>query len=110
MASPTMDILDALRAAGALILVLGILLGGAWLLRRYGSKLGLKGVAASNDLRVVEWRTLDIRRKLVVVRWGDTEHLLVLAPTGDTRLASREAAPEFKPVAPPHADNDEPGQ
>ena len=34
-----MDILDALRAAGALILVLGILLGFAWLLRRYGESI-----------------------------------------------------------------------
>jgi flagellar protein FliO/FliZ len=111
-ADASMDILDALRAVGALILVLGMLLGGAWLLRRFGNKIGLKTGATPNDLKVVEWRSLDIRRKLAVVRWGEREHLLVLAPTGDTLVASRDAPPEFKPIPPvaPHADNDETGQ
>lgn len=91
-----MDIFDFLRAAGALILVLGILLGFAWLLRRYGGSIGLKPGTAASDLRVVEWRTLDMRRKLAVIRWGGREHLLCLSPTGDIVVGSREAplAPE----------------
>ncbi|HVY90126.1 MAG TPA: flagellar biosynthetic protein FliO [Hyphomonadaceae bacterium] len=92
-----MDVFDALRAAGALILVLGILLGGAWALRRYGGSLGLRTGAAASDLRVVEWRNLDMRRKLAVVRWGASEHLLVLSPTGDTMIASRDA-PAVEPT------------
>jgi hypothetical protein len=35
-----------------------------------------------------------------VVRWGEKEHLLCLAPTGDMVIASRDAPPAFKPVAP----------
>lgn len=94
-----MDAFTALRAIGALILVLGLLLGGFWLLRRYGSKIGMSP-ASSSDLRVVEWRTLDIRRKLAVIRWDGREHLMVLGPTDDTLVASRDAPPDFKPVTP----------
>jgi flagellar protein FliO/FliZ len=109
-----MDVFDALRAAGALILVLGILLGAAWLLRRYGGSIGLKTGVPQSSLRVVEWRTLDMRRKLAVVRWGDREHLLVLSPTGDTMLASRDASPapapaSAAPASAPQAANDEAG-
>jgi flagellar protein FliO/FliZ len=94
-----MDAFAAFRAIGALILVLGLLLGGFWLLRRYGGKVGLKA-GASSDLKVVEWRTLDIRRKLAVIRWGGREHLLVLGPAGDILVGQRDAPPEFKPTPP----------
>ena len=45
-------------------------------------------------------RARDERRKLAVVRWGDREHLICLAPTGDTLLGSRDALPDFKPTPP----------
>ena len=95
-----MDFLSILKAVAALAFVLGILLGGTWLLRKYGQRLGIKAGVASNDLRVVEWRSLDLRRKLAVVRWGDREHLICLAPTGDILLGSRDALPDFKPTPP----------
>lgn len=95
-----MDIFSALQALAALAFVLGLLLGGAWLLRKYGSRIGLKTGQVSQDLKVLEWRSLDMRRKLAVVRWGDREHLLCLAPTGDMVVASRDAPPAFKPIAP----------
>lgn len=88
-----MDILDALRAAGALILVLGILLGFAWLLRRYGSSIGLKTGQKASDLSVVEWRTLDMRRKLAVIRWDGRDHLLCLGPVNDLLIAQRPTPP-----------------
>ncbi len=95
-----MDVFSALQAIAALAFVLGLLLGGAWLLRKYGSHIGLKTGQVSQDLKVLEWRSLDMRRKLAVVRWGEKEHLLCLAPTGDMVIASRDAPPAFKPVAP----------
>jgi flagellar protein FliO/FliZ len=90
-----MDVFDGLRAIGALILVLGILLGLAWAVRRYGGAIGLRPGTAPSDLRVVEWKTLDMRRKLAVVRWDGREHLLCLGPTGDLVVAQREAPPAF---------------
>ncbi len=103
-----MDLLSILRAIGALAFVLGLLLGGTWLLRKYGSRIGLKAGAVSTDLKVTEWRSLDMRRKLAVVRWGEKEHLICLAPTGDMLIASRDAPTPFAPI-PPGAANDEPG-
>jgi flagellar protein FliO/FliZ len=100
-----MDILNVLKALAALAFVLGILLGFAWLLRKYGSTLGIKVGQDVSDLRVVEWRSLDMRRKLAVVRWDGRDHLLVLGPTNDLLVASR-TAPLATPPA-PHADNDE---
>ena len=99
-----MDIVDTLRAIGALILVLGIILGLAWGVQRFGGRFGLGGTAQrTGDLKVVEYRPLDARRKLAVVRWGDTEHLISLGPSGDCSLAQRPA-PE--PLA---DDTDKPG-
>lgn len=95
-----MDPFSILKAIAALAFVLGLLLGGAWVLRKYGSRIGLKAGAVSQDLKVVEWRFLDLRRKLVVVRWGEREHLLSLAPTGDVLVASREAPAAFAPIPP----------
>jgi flagellar protein FliO/FliZ len=100
-----MDLLSILKALGALAFVLGLLLGGTYLLRKYGSRIGIKGGMASQDLKVVEWRALDMRRKLVVIRWGEKEHLLSIAPTGDTLIASRDAPPAFAPIPPQTADD-----
>ena len=103
------ELIAILCVGFVLAFVLGILLGGAWLLRKYGSRIGLKAGVVSTDLKVTEWRTLDMRRKLAVVRWGEREHLICLAPTGDTLIATRDAPPAFKPV-PPDAANDGSGQ
>lgn len=97
-----MDMLDVLKALAALAFVLGILLGFAWLLRKYGSTLGIKVGQEASDLRVVEWRSLDMRRKLAVVRWDGRDHLIILGPANDLLVANRMAPP-----AAPRADNDE---
>jgi flagellar protein FliO/FliZ len=94
--------LDGLRSAGALILVLGIILGLAWAVRRFGGRLGLPAGVQPSDLRVVEWKSLDVRRKLAVVRWDGREHLLVLGPAGDCVIAHREAI-DPEDLAPPSA-------
>jgi flagellar protein FliO/FliZ len=104
-----MDLLSVIKALAALAFVLGLLLGGTWLLRKYGSRIGLKAGQVSQDLKVVEWRSLDMRRKLAVVRWGDKEHLVCLAPTGDLLIASRETPPPFTPI-PPSTTKGEQGQ
>ena len=95
-----MDVFDALRAAGALILVLGIILGLAWLLRRYGGSIGLKAGQPASDLRIVEWKTIDVRRKLAVIRWDGRDHLMVFGPAGDCVIAHRTAADAETRAAP----------
>jgi flagellar protein FliO/FliZ len=89
-----MNFFDAIRALTALIFVLGLILGLTWLLRRYGSRIGIRAGLNPSDLRVVEWKQLDVRRKLAVVRWDGRDHLLCLGPSSDIVVAERTAAPE----------------
>lgn len=97
-----MDPIEVFRALAALLLVLGLILGLAWGVRRYGGRLGLSSSAPRvDDLRVVEFRSLDMRRKLAVVRWGDKEHLLCVGPAGDCVIAERPAANEPSASAQP---------
>jgi flagellar protein FliO/FliZ len=84
-----MDAFDALRASGALLLTLALLLGGAWALRRFGSRYLTAGRPRVSDLGVIEWKALDARRRLAVIRWDGREHLLCLGPAGDAVIASR---------------------
>jgi flagellar protein FliO/FliZ len=89
-----MNFFDAIRALTALIFVLGLILGLTWLLRRYGSRIGIRTGLNPSDLRVVEWKQLDVRRKLAVVRWDGRDHLLCLGPSSDIVVAERAAPPE----------------
>ncbi|GIL41505.1 flagellar biosynthetic protein FliO [Roseiterribacter gracilis] len=63
----------------ALILVLGLIVGLAWLVRRFGLAGPLVTPAGRvRRLQLVEVLTLDARRRLVLVRRDETEHLLLL--------------------------------
>ena len=89
-----MDLLSILKSLAALAVVLGILLGGAYLLRKYGSRIGLKAGVVSTDLKVTEWRTLDMRRKLAVVRWGEqTSAALITELAGESQPIRAEIDP-----------------
>jgi flagellar protein FliO/FliZ len=92
-----MNAFDFIRAVGSLLLVIGIILGLAWVMRRYGAGVRSRAGLAPSDLRVVEWRTLDVRRKLAVIHWDGREHLLCLGPTADILIAERTDPPPFKP-------------
>lgn len=84
-----MDIDALIRMAAALGAVLGLVLLAAWAMRRFG----FAGIAnpksgETRRLSVVEARTLDARRQLVLVRRDGVEHLLVLSPNGETVVES----------------------
>lgn len=89
-----MDAFDALRAIAALMLVVGLMLGLGWGLRRYGGSLGIQQRRNPGDLSVIETRAIDARRRLAVIRWGDAEHLICIGPAGDVLIATRPAPPE----------------
>ena len=73
----------------ALVFVLALIGGCAWLAKRFGfgirtggNALGIRGRKAR--LGIVEVQSLDARRKLVLVRRDDVEHLIVLGASGET--------------------------
>jgi flagellar protein FliO/FliZ len=76
-----MDLIDYGRFLAALLFVLGLIALVAWLARRF--RLGPAGaVGAARRLGVIEILPLDARRKLVLIRRDDTEHLLLLGAEG----------------------------
>jgi len=69
----------------ALVFVLALIGGCAWLAKRFGFGNRLPTIRSRNArLSIVEIQSLDARRKLILVRRDDVEHLLVLGATGET--------------------------
>jgi flagellar protein FliO/FliZ len=82
-----------LRFLLALAFVLGLIAALAWAARRFGLGGGfapMKGRSAR--LAVVEATMLDAKRRLVLIRRDDREHLLLLGPTGETVVEAGIAA------------------
>lgn len=83
-----MDFLSLLRMMGALLIVLGILAGGLWAVRRYDLRwpgaltAGLRARDRIPRLALVERLALDARRSVVLIRRDGHEHLLLISPEG----------------------------
>ncbi len=79
-----MGTMSYVQAVLALILVLGLIMGMAWLLRRYGlGEGGRNPMGRKRRLATVESTSVDARHRLVLVRRDNTEHLLMIGP-GDS--------------------------
>ncbi len=65
----------------ALILVLGLILGLTWVLKRLGLGVGATGpLTRRRRLRAVESVLLDGRHRAVLIRRDDVEHLVLVGP------------------------------
>jgi len=83
-----MEWTEYLRFLFALAFVLGLIGVAAWAIRRYGMagpKLPRRN-AASRRLAVQEMLVVDPRRRLLLVRRDDREHLVLLGIDGDCLL------------------------
>ena len=76
---------SVLRVFGALILVVGIFLGGVWLFRNWQRFTVQKG--ARPRLNVLEARSLGQRQSLYVVGYLQQRMLVAATPTGITLLS-----------------------
>ena len=78
-----MDILSLLRTLGGLGMVLGMLAGALWVVRRYDIKLpGRVSANARRRVEMVERLALDAKRSVALIRRDDAEHLILIAPDG----------------------------
>jgi flagellar protein FliO/FliZ len=78
----------------ALLLVVGLILGLAWVARRLGLMGRLATAGGKRRLAIVEVLPLDSKRRLVLLRRDGAEHLVLLGLTGDIvveRGVGREA-------------------
>lgn len=83
-----MDAYSLIRTLGALAVVLGLLAGALWIVRRYD--IGLPGRVGNGGgtrrIEVIERTTLDGRRSVALLRRDGREHLILLAPEGNVML------------------------
>jgi flagellar protein FliO/FliZ len=82
----------------ALGLVIALILGFAWVARRFGFMGRLATVGGRRRLQVVEVLALDAKRRLVLLRRDGREHLVLLGLAGDTVIERGiDAAPASSP-------------
>lgn len=78
-----MDILSLLRTLGGLGIVLGLLAGGLWVVRRYDIRLpGRVGGGPARRLELVERLAVDAKRSVALIRRDGCEHLIFIDPSG----------------------------
>ena len=87
-----MDWLDWARSLFALIATLALIVGVAYGARRLG--MLQPGANGPKRMRVTESLMLDPRRRMVIVRCDDKEHVLLLGPGGDVVVSERTAKEE----------------
>lgn len=104
-----MDAYILLRTLGALTLLLGVLAGALWAVRRFDLRLpGAIVRQPERRLELVERLGIDQRRSVVLIRRDDREHLVIISPEGqvvvetqpcrvDACVAS-SAAPAARPL------------
>lgn len=84
-----MDWLDWARTLFALIATLALIAGAAYAARRLGMlQPGGPGV---KRMRITETLLLDARRRMVIVRVDEREHVLLLGPAGDVVVSDMPA-------------------
>ena len=80
-----------LRTLMALVAVLGLIAGGTWIARRTGWGGGRLGQRGKRRLAIVESMALDGRRRLVLIRRDDAEHLLLIGGGSDLLIDTAKA-------------------
>ncbi|PWC77747.1 flagellar biosynthetic protein FliO [Azospirillum sp. TSH64] len=101
-----MDLDQYIKFLMALVFVVALIMVVAWVMRRVGMAGGtVRGRARQRRLSVVEALPIDAKRRLILVRRDDREHLILLGANGDllvdstpaggfdSALAGAEAAP-----------------
>jgi len=90
-----MDILSMLRTIGALGMVLGMLAGALWFVKRYDVKLpGRVSNARRKRIEIVERLSVDGKRSVALIRRDGMEHLVMFGPEGQSTIETGIAAPE----------------
>ena len=98
-----------LRFAFALVLVIGLIAVVAWLARRFGLAPRISaGRSKRRRLSIIEVCPIDGKRRLVLVRRDEREHLILLGINGDLVVERQIEAdsPRFD-VTPANEDSDE---
>ncbi|HTH96518.1 MAG TPA: flagellar biosynthetic protein FliO [Stellaceae bacterium] len=99
-----------LRALLSLGLVLVMIAALAFMIRKYGTAIRMRGGKGTRRLAVVEVAAVDQRRRLVLVRRDDTEHLLLTGGPNDLVIEGDIMVTAAVPAAQPATAAPEDGQ
>lgn len=81
----TISLHDILKLIAAMGFVLALMGGLALAIKKFGFMQGLSGLpGAPRRLKVVESLALDPRRRAILLRCDDKDHLVILGPSGET--------------------------
>ena len=83
-----MTLADYLKFFFALIFVVSLMGGLAFILKRYGFMQGGVAIGKSRRLKVLESCHIDAKHKAVIIGCDDKEHLVLLGTNGDTVINS----------------------
>ena len=83
-----MDWLQVFQSIAALVFVLALIGGVSLLVRRYGNGNVIAGTKDTR-LRVIESRTIDAKRRLMVLACDETEYVVLLSGNQDVLLETR---------------------
>ncbi|HPD82387.1 MAG: flagellar biosynthetic protein FliO [Alphaproteobacteria bacterium] len=92
-----MDYADYLKFFFALVFVLALMGGLAYLMKRLGwGQGGISPLGSKNKkrLKIVEILPLDARRKAVIIQRDDIQHLVLLSASGETVIETNIKAPK----------------
>lgn len=93
-----MDVGGYFRFVVALAFVLALIGAMAWLARRFGFAPPPRLPGQPRRLKVIETLALDARRRLVLVRRDQTEHLLLVGGATELTVETGIRSPEVPPI------------
>lgn len=87
---------DILKLLASLAFVVGLMGGLALLMKKLGLAQGIAPSGPAKRLKLIESVTLDPRRRAVILRCDDKDHLVILGPSGETVVSADMKAPKEK--------------
>lgn len=84
--------MDYLRVPVALVFVIGLIFLLSAMLKKTGFDKRLIGNKGPGRLSVIETLYLDPKRRVVIIKDGQKEHVLLLSATGDVLITSRSGS------------------
>jgi len=88
-----MEIADYLKFFFALLFVLSLMGGLAYILKRLGIGQGSVLTGSKRRLKIAEILPIDARHKAVLIQRDDTQHLVLLGNSGDTVIETNIKKP-----------------
>lgn len=78
-----------LRIFAAFLLVVGLILAFSWAMRKLRNSRFANHVQGNRRMHIVEQLYLDSRRRMVIVKQDDKEHVLLLGPHREQVVETR---------------------